>query len=247
MADLENGPATLHPPTQSPYHDTSENLASLASSHTSIQGSFDPATPGADDAWGPAHPCYPHLNPYTPIDSTLYQQTRIIRIPRDWMVAGDLAPTFSSTYPELLGEAGLSEADFRRCVEAVNARLVEAFDPFRVRNLVDAVMGLCTGWLWDDAGLTYTKRSLAAVEKMMEGFNGELERGGSEAKFVPLKKSAYMSVSRCPLTPLFYHTSIYIYILAPSHRVPWLTHAIAGYPDPESTDWVYRFGDGRGG
>ncbi|KFX93976.1 hypothetical protein V490_04580 [Pseudogymnoascus sp. VKM F-3557] len=110
------------------------------------------------------------------------------------MIAGDLAPTFSATYPELLGEAGLGEAEFRRCVESINARLIEAFDPFGVRNLVDAVMGLCTGWFWDDAGLTYTKRCLAAVEKAIEGFNRELEMGSSQARFISLKKSAYMSL-----------------------------------------------------
>ncbi|OAF54585.1 hypothetical protein VC83_09043 [Pseudogymnoascus destructans] len=33
-------------------------------------------------------------------------------------------------------------------------------------------MGLCTGWFWDDAGLTYTKRCLAAAEKAIG--DGEL-------------------------------------------------------------------------
>ncbi|KFX95615.1 hypothetical protein O988_05725 [Pseudogymnoascus sp. VKM F-3808] len=55
-------------------------------------------------------------------------------------------------------------------------------------------MGLCTGWFWDDAGLTYTKRCLAAVEKAIEGFNRELEMGSSQARFISLKKSAYMSL-----------------------------------------------------
>lgn len=195
MADLESGPPLTQ--SQNPYHDhdTTDNLASLTSTHTSIHGSDRPITPGADDAWGPAHPCFPHLNPYVPADSVAYANTRIIRIPRDWMIAGDLAPTFSATYPELLGEAGLGEAEFRRCVESINARLIEAFNPFGVRNLVDAVMGLCTGWFWDDAGLTYTKRCLAAVEKAIEGFNRELDMGSSQARFISLKKSAYMSVS----------------------------------------------------
>ena len=199
MADLESGPPpSSQPQSQNPYHDhdTTDNLASLTSTHTSIHDSERPITPGADDAWGPAHPCFPHLNPYVPPSSALYANTRIIRIPRDWMIVGDLAPTFSATYPELLGEAGLGEAEFRRCVEAINARLIEAFNPFGVRNLVDAVMGLCTGWFWDDVGLTYTKRCLAAVEKAIEGFNRELERGSSQARFISLKKSAYMSVSR---------------------------------------------------
>ncbi|KFY63630.1 hypothetical protein V496_03803, partial [Pseudogymnoascus sp. VKM F-4515 (FW-2607)] len=194
MADLESGPPVSQSQIQNPYHDTADNLASLTSTHTSIHGSDRPITPGADDAWGPAHPCFPHLNPYVPVESVAYANTRIIRIPRDWMIVGDLAPTFSATYPELLGEAGLGEAEFRRCVESINARLIEAFNPFGVRNLVDAVMGLCTGWFWDDAGLTYTKRCLAAVERAIEGFNRELEMGSSQARFISLKKSAYMSL-----------------------------------------------------
>lgn len=202
MADLESGPPPTQPQSQNPYHDTTDNPASFTSTHTSIHGSDRPATPGADDAWGPAHPCFPHLNPYVPLESVAYANTRIIRIPRDWMIVGDLAPTFSATYPELLGEAGLGEAEFRRCVESINARLIEAFNPFGVRNLVDAVMGLCTGWFWDDLGLTYTKRCLAAVEKAIEGFNRELEMGSSQARFISLKKSAYMSVSHLPLPSL---------------------------------------------
>lgn len=214
MADLESGPPVSQSQIQNPYHDTTDNLASLTSTHTSIHGSDRPITPGADDAWGPAHPCFPHLNPYVPVESVAYANTRIIRIPRDWMIVGDLAPTFSATYPELLGEAGLGEAEFRRCVESINARLIEAFNPFGVRNLVDAVMGLCTGWFWDDAGLTYTKRCLAAVERAIEGFNRELEMGSSQARFISLKKSAYMSVSRI-IPPKSYHVIIGQWLTGP--------------------------------
>ncbi|KFY08349.1 hypothetical protein V492_06305, partial [Pseudogymnoascus sp. VKM F-4246] len=39
-----------------------------------------------------------------------------------------------------------------------------------------------------------TKRCLAAVEKAIEGFNRELEMGRSQARFISLKKSAYMSL-----------------------------------------------------
>src|SRR5699024_3342043 len=51
-------------------------------------------------AWGPAHPCFPHMNVHVPVDSLDYANTRIIRIRRSYMVEGDVAPTFSNLYPE---------------------------------------------------------------------------------------------------------------------------------------------------
>ncbi|EEH23277.2 hypothetical protein PABG_05488 [Paracoccidioides brasiliensis Pb03] len=41
-------------------------------------------------AWGPSHPCFPHMNPHVPITSPEYQNTRIIRIRRDWMGLGEI-------------------------------------------------------------------------------------------------------------------------------------------------------------
>lgn len=205
MADLERGHLALHPTTSHNTYqgDGADNADSLASSHTSIHGSMPPSpgAPGEDEAWGPAHPCFPHMNPYVPLTSALYARTRILRIRRDWMVAGDLAPTFSTTYPELLAEAGLGEGEFRGVVEEVNRRLVAAFDPFAARNLIDALLGLCTGWLWDDTGLTYTKRCLVGVEGLLQAWNKRLESEGKGARFVSLRRSAYMSVS-CHLFPL---------------------------------------------
>jgi hypothetical protein len=166
----------------------------ISSSASSIHGSaHDVVPPGEDAEWGPSHPCYPHLNPHVPISSPLYQTTRIIRIRRDWMIEGDLAPTFSGLYPEILADAGLGEGEFRRVVEDVNSQLIPTFNPYNWRNILDAVLGLVTGWIWDDLGWTYAKSKLKKVEESLERWNREIEKQGS-AKFVPLRRSGYLTV-----------------------------------------------------
>ncbi|PBP22735.1 putative Ras modification protein erf4 [Diplocarpon rosae] len=145
----------------------------------SIVGSDGPPMNPADE-WGPQHPCFPHLNNHVPLASSLYQTTRIIRIRRDWMVEGDLAPTFSNLYPEILEPAGVSEQEFRALVERVNTELIAAFSPYSIRNIVDGVLGLLTGWLWDDTGLTAVKSRLKKVELYLEEWNREMEGRSKE-------------------------------------------------------------------
>ncbi|KAG5927335.1 hypothetical protein E4U42_002358 [Claviceps africana] len=172
--------------------------SSLASSNSSIMG--EDVQPDAGEEWGPQHPCYPHLNPHVPLDSTEYATTRIIRVKRDWLLAGDLAPTFSDLYPEILDPAGVSEQEFRRVVEKLNAELIPIFDPFGFRNMLDSVLGLVTGWLWDDFGLTAAKSRLNHLEKWMERWNLEMEKtmsseeGVMPPKLIPLRQTAYMSL-----------------------------------------------------
>ncbi len=171
----------------------------LSSPASSIHGSaHDVVLPGEDAEWGPSHPCYPHLNPHVPTSSPLYQSTRIIRIRRDWMLEGDLAPTFSGLYPEILADAGLGEGEFRRVVDDVNSQLIPTFNPYNWRNILDAVLGLVTGWIWDDLGFTYAKSKLKKVEDSLVRWNAEIEKqavGGIGAKFVPLRRSGYLTVS----------------------------------------------------
>lgn len=164
----------------------------------------DPDGQADDEEWGPQHPCFPHLNPHVPVDSPEYVNTRIIRIKRDWLLKGDLAPTFSNMYPEILDPAGLSEVEFRRVIDKLNTELITIFNPSNVRNILDSIMGLATGWLWDDLGFTYAKAKLAALERWIERWNKEMEKtakttGGDEnvipPKIVPLRQTAYMSVS----------------------------------------------------
>lgn len=151
--------------------------------------------------WGPMHPCFPHLNPHVPIDSPEYKSTRVVRIRRDWLLHGDLAPTFSNLYPEILDPAGFSEHEFRKVVDRVNAEIVPAFDPYSLRNVLDSMLGLVTGWLWDDLGLTGIKSRLNNLEKWLEQWNEEMVRslasdeGAIPPKLISLRRTGYMSVS----------------------------------------------------
>ncbi|KAF2680680.1 hypothetical protein K458DRAFT_434258 [Lentithecium fluviatile CBS 122367] len=149
-----------------------------------------------DDAsefpWGPSHPCFPHTNPHVPLNSELYDNTRIIRIKRDWMVKGDLAPTFANLYPEILDPA-LTEEDFRKVVQKINDTLVDAFNPFSFRAWLDSIMGVATFWLWDDAGLTKVKKQLADLEKWIEIWNRE--HGEKEGvRIIPLRRTGYLTL-----------------------------------------------------
>jgi hypothetical protein len=172
--------------------------SAISSSNSSIMGEdvqFD------GEEWGPLHPCFPHINPHVPIDSPEHTTTRIIRIRRDWLQEGDLAPTFSILYPEILDPAGLSEQEFRRVIDKVNREVVPAFNPYSPRNILDGAMGLVTGWLWDDFGLTAVKTRLNALEKWIEAWNAEMEKsfgseeGLSPPKLISLRRTGYMSVS----------------------------------------------------
>lgn len=215
--DLERGPETQEPynpggtstlPTQH-NNDSRTSIQSgigpaLSSTNSSIIGTDGPAGDAVDE-WGPQHPCFPHMNPHVPLTSPLYQTTRIIRIRRDWMIKGDLAPTFANLYPEILDPAGVSEQEFRTVVERVNVELVEAFNPWSLRNIVDGVLGLVTGWVWDDVGAAGVKGRLEKVEAYLESWNKEMEgkfkkdgNDGSEGlapRIVPLRRTGYMNVS----------------------------------------------------
>ncbi len=173
--------------------------SAISSSNSSIMGDPEPQ-PEVGDEWGPQHPCFPHLNPHVPVTSQEYANTRIIRVRRDWLIEGDLAPTFSNLYPEILDPAGLSEQEFRRVIEKLNTELTSTFNPYSLRNMVDGVLGLVTGWLWEDFGLTGAKSRLAKLENWIKQWNAEMEKSaGSDEPAVPpkiisLRKTAYMTV-----------------------------------------------------
>ena len=198
--DLEAG-ARL-PAKPSPSH------LSLPDSARSSMGSRPDSTRGGggddDDAvsefaWGPAHPCFPHPNPHVPRSSDLHQTTRIIRIKRDWMIKGDLAPAFANLYPEILDPL-VSEDDFRLLIKHINDALLDAFDPFTFRAWLDAVMGVATFWLWDDVGLTGVKQKLAKLESWIDDWNRHV--GAKEAvKIISLRRTGYLTVRHLPTTP----------------------------------------------
>lgn len=203
--DLERGPQVLDPRRQSNLSAGGDGIGSALSSNSSIMGEDFQGDMGEE--WGPQHPCFPHMNPHVPVHSPEYQATRIIRIHRDWLIEGDLAPTFSNLYPEILDPAGLSEQEFRRVIDKLNGELVPIFSPYSFRNVLDAVLGLATGWLWDDFGFTAVKARLKRLESWMDQWNKEMEKtvgseeGATPPKLIPLRRTGYMTV--CIPFPLF--------------------------------------------
>jgi hypothetical protein len=141
-------------------------------------------------AWGPSHPCFPHLNPHVPINSREYSATRIIRVRRDWMVAGDLAPTFSNIYPEILDPL-MQEGEFRYVIEHINQTLCQAYDPFSAWNWFDGIMGVLTGWFWEDFRPWGIKGALKGLEEWLEDWNHTVgARDG--VRLIPLRRTGYM-------------------------------------------------------
>ena len=143
--------------------------------------------------WGPSHPCFPHLNPHVPVTSPLYHSTRIIRIKRDWMQVGDLAPTFSNLYPEIL-DPHISEEQFRRLVEHINRELIAAFSPYSARNVLDTILSVATFWLWEDFGFAAVKGRLDKLERFIADWNSNVGMKEGIA-LIPLRRTGYMSVS----------------------------------------------------
>ncbi|KAK4106706.1 hypothetical protein N658DRAFT_503113 [Parathielavia hyrcaniae] len=201
--DLERGPDCMHPHQR---HSTASGMSvgagigsAISSSDSSIMGDPD-QPPDNGEEWGPQHPCYPHPNPHVPPGSPEYANTRIIRVRRDWLLEGDLAPTFSNLYPDILDPAGVSEQQFRRVIDKLNGELVPIFSPYAWRNILDNVLGLATGWLWDDLGFTAAKTRLRSLEKWVEQWNAEMEKtAGSEEgvippRIVPLRRTGYMTL-----------------------------------------------------
>ncbi|KAI1143768.1 Golgin subfamily A member 7/ERF4 family-domain-containing protein [Hypoxylon sp. FL0543] len=197
--DLERGPSALsHGHNGSTISLPGGIGSAISSSNSSIMG--DPDQPDLGEEWGPQHPCYPHLNPHVPMNSPEYANTRIIRIRRDWLIEGDLAPAFSNLYPEILDPAGVSEQEFRRIIEKLNGELIPIFNPYNWRNILDGILGLLTGWIWDDLGLTYAKTRLRNLEDWIDNWNTEMEKavGSDEGtiapKIISLRRTGYMNL-----------------------------------------------------
>ena len=114
------------------------------------------------------------------------------------MIAGDLAPTFSNIYPEIL-EPWVSEQDFRTLIENVNKGLLASFHPGGWRAWMDAVLGVATGWIWEDLGMSGVKSGVRDVEQYIEDWNGKESKGEDEgdidyAKVIPLRRTGFLSL-----------------------------------------------------
>ncbi|KZF19151.1 hypothetical protein L228DRAFT_271410 [Xylona heveae TC161] len=147
---------------------------------------------GDEYAWGPSHPCFPHMNAHVPLTSPLYSSTRIIRIKRDWMIEGDLAPTYSNLYPEILDPL-IPEGEFRMIIRKLNDDLIDAFNPFSFWNTLDGIISLLTFWLWEDFGFARIKRRLAALERWIEAWNRDV--GAKEGvRIISLRRTGYLTL-----------------------------------------------------
>ena len=108
------------------------------------------------------------------------------------MVVGDLAPTFSNLYPEILDPL-LPEHQFRTIIAHINRALVQAFDPYSPANWFDGLLGLLTGWVWEDLRRTGVKGKLIELEEWISRWN--LEVGQREGvSIIPLRRTGYMSL-----------------------------------------------------
>ncbi|KAK2861157.1 hypothetical protein FQN49_004483 [Arthroderma sp. PD_2] len=151
--------------------------------HVNSQHSFRPQT---FVSVPPINPNNPSSNPQVPsgpanldmhthvsLNSEEYVHTRVIRIRRDWMVKGDLAPTFSNLYPEILDPL-LGEQEFRTIITKINDELITAFDPCSSRNWLDGIIGFLTGWIWDDLGASRVKSRVKGLEAWIDNWNNEV-------------------------------------------------------------------------
>ena len=114
------------------------------------------------------------------------------------MIEGDLAPTFSHTYPEIL-DPWVSEADFRILIKNVNERLITAFSPYGWRAWVDVILGVATGWIYEDLGFAGVKKGARDVDLFIEEWNGERRKGLDKeeeelVKAIPLRRTGYLSL-----------------------------------------------------
>ncbi|KAI7300289.1 hypothetical protein KC315_g17256 [Hortaea werneckii] len=162
-------------------------------SHRNSHSTAQTGTTTEDFVWGPTHPCFPHPNPHCSPLSPERLTTRVIRVRRDWLVAGDLYPQFANLYPEILDPL-VSDADFRFLISNLNVRLREAFDPFGVRAWMDGFLGLVTGWVWEDLGLTGAKRGSKGIEAFVEEWNRGVRSQGREVWVVQPRRTGFMAL-----------------------------------------------------
>ncbi|KAI5365228.1 Putative Golgin subfamily A member 7/ERF4 protein [Septoria linicola] len=165
-----------------------EEVAGGDDGESMVEGEED-----SDFEWGPQHPCFPHPNPHCMPKSREAQETRVIRVKRDYLVAGDLYPQYANLYPEILDPL-VSDEEFRDLIQQVNSILLRAFSPYTSRAWIDAILGAATGYFWDDLGFTGAKGGEKELERYVERWNTEREKEGREVKLITPRTTGFMSL-----------------------------------------------------
>lgn len=117
----------------------------------------------------------------------------MIRVKRDWLVAGDLYPQYTNLYPEILDPL-VSDGEFRDLIASINAILHRMLSPYTTRAWIDSLLGAATGYVWDDLGLTGAKSGEKELEMFINKWNQDKERSGEEVKLIQLRRTGFMSL-----------------------------------------------------
>lgn len=117
-------------------------------------------------------------------------RTRTIKVQRDWLATSDTYPAYANLYPEILDPA-VSESDFRFLISNINSQIEQAFNPFTLRALFDSMMGLFTGFIWDDFGLSGSKTGQKSLERFVDNWNAQKAREGLDVKLVQPRKTGF--------------------------------------------------------
>ncbi|KAF2208567.1 hypothetical protein CERZMDRAFT_87647 [Cercospora zeae-maydis SCOH1-5] len=143
--------------------------------------------------WGPQHPCFPHPNTHCAPQSQEFEETRVVRVKRDYLIAGDLYPQFANLYPEILDPL-VTDDEFRDLILHINAILLNAFSPYTVRAWADTILGVATGYFWDDLGFTGAKAGERTLEGWIEMWNEEKQKEGRQVKLIGPRTTGFMSL-----------------------------------------------------
>jgi hypothetical protein len=119
--------------------------------------------------------------------------TRVIRVQRDWLATGDMYPSYANLYPEILDPV-ISESDFRFLIANLNAKIESAFNPFTFRALFDCLLGVFTGFLWDDLGMSGVKTGQKSLERFVDNWNAQKAKEGREVKLVQPRRTGFTAL-----------------------------------------------------
>lgn len=183
-----NSASALEKPSRENIHGDAPAAPIRASADTGHSGASEDDFP-----WGPSHPCFPHPNPHCSPDSEEHRQTRVIRVRRDWFNSGDLYPQYANLYPEILDPLVL-DSDFRFLITNINNRIERAANPYTARAWLDAAMGVVTGFVWDDMGLTGVKHGVKGLEQFIDRWNAQKAGEGHDVRLVQLRKTGFMAL-----------------------------------------------------